>query len=102
MSPEAVLQVAATGVVTVLSILGSVVWLDRKIGANGRELKGDMTSQTTDLKADITAVGDKSETAHRQTNEKLETLTVNVATLAEGTKCVEDKVDGIQRRLDEK
>ena len=109
MTPEAVLQVIVTGVVTVLSILGSVVWLDRKIDANQRELKGDMTTQTTELKVDIAAMGEKSEIAHREilgkldtANEKIGKLEVGQATLTERVKCLDDKLDAVQRRLADK
>lgn len=102
MSPEAVLQIVATGVVTVLSILGGAAWLDRKIDANGRELRGDMTSLKTDLKAEITAVGDRSETARKQINDKVGNLEVGQVALTERMQCVDDKVDSILRRFDEK
>ena len=80
----------------VLSILGAVLWLDRKI-----------TNVRTELKVDIQRVEDKSEAAHKGINTRLDVLSgqvshidKQVATLTARVDCVDDKIDNIQRRLD--
>ena len=80
----------------VLSILGAVLWLDRKI-----------TNVRTELKVDIQRVKDKSEAAHKGINTRLDVLSgqvshidKQVATLTARVDCVDDKIDNIQRRLD--
>ena len=80
----------------VLSILGAVLWLDRKI-----------TNVRTELKVDIQRVEDKSEAAHKGINTRLDVLSgqvshidKQVATLTARVDCVDDKIDNIQRCLD--
>ena len=80
----------------VLSILGAVLWLDRKI-----------TNVRTELKVDIQRVEDKSEAAHKGINTRLDVLSgqvshidKQVATLTARVDCDDDKIDNIQRCLD--
>ena len=92
-------------IILVLSIVGSslgtIFWLDRKIGKTTDKLD----DLRTELKHDIQRVEDKSETAHQSINTKLDNLsnklsdtdkqlTKQLAALTERVKCVESKIDG--------
>ena len=94
-------------IIIVLSIIGSslgtIFWLDRKIGKTTDKLD----DLRTELKRDIQRVEDKSEAAHKGINTRLDVLSgqvshidKQVATLTARVDCVDDKIDNIQRCLD--
>lgn len=77
--------------------------------ANTRaELKGDIANTRAELKDDIRLVRQNSEDAHREINERLRALKdqahvvdKGLSTLTARVDCIDDKIDGIQRQLEE-
>ena len=77
--------------------------------ANTRaELKGDITNTRAELKDDIRLVRQNSEDAHKEINERLRALKdqahvvdKGLSTLTARVDCIDDKIDGIQRQLEE-
>ena len=108
---------------TVIVLLASMFamgrWLDRKITdtrvelksdiANTRaELKDDIANTRAELKDDIRLVRQNSEDAHKEINERLRALKdqahvvdKGLSTLTARVDCIDDKIDGIQRQLEE-
>lgn len=98
----------STIIVLIISQFAMARWFDKKIMDTRVELKGDMTELRTELKSDIRMVERKSEEAHKEINGRLDVLTDKVHDLDKGLStlkatvdCIDDKVDSIQRRLDD-
>ena len=75
---------------------------------NRTELNGSLADLRMELKSDIKLVQQKSEEAHKEINGRLNVLTDKVHDLDKGLStlkatvdCIDDKVDSIQRRLDD-
>ena len=119
-----------TVIVLFASMFAMGCWLDRKITdtrvelksdiANTRaelkgdianthaELKGDIANTRAELKDDIRLVRQNSEDAHKEINERLRALKdqahvvdKGLSTLTARVDCIDDKIDGIQRQLEE-
>lgn len=87
----------STIIVLIISQFAMARWFDKKIMDTRAELKGD-----------IRLVQQKSEEAHKEINGRLNVLTDKVHDLDKGLStlkatvdCIDDKVDSIQRRLDD-
>ena len=72
------------------------------------ELKSDIADTRMELKGDIKLVQQKSEEAHKEINgrlnvliDKVHDLDKGLSTLKATVDCIDDKVDSIQRRLDD-
>ena len=72
------------------------------------ELKGDIANTRAELKDDIRLVRQNSEDAHKEINERLRALKdqahvvdKGLSTLTARVDCIDDKIDGIQRQLEE-
>lgn len=98
----------STIIVLIISQFAMARWFDKKIIDFRTELKGDIANNRAELKGDIRLVQQKSEEAHKEINGRLNVLTDKVHDLDKGLStlkatvdCIDDKVDSIQRRLDD-
>lgn len=97
-----------TAIVLFASMFTMGRWLDRKITDTRVELKSDIVNTRAELKDDIRLVRQNSEDAHKEINERLRALKdqahvvdKGLSTLTARVDCIDDKIDGIQRQLEE-
>ena len=79
---EVIIGAAASVVTTIITVLGAMLYLDRKIEANRREHSGE-----------IKDVRKASEDAHKEINSKLGDIQIVQAAHTERFKCIESHLN---------
>ncbi len=86
---EIVISTVASVAATIITVLGAIYYLDRKIEANRRELTGVIEANRREHSAEIKEVRAASEAAHVAIRADLSDIKVQLAAHNERLKCIE-------------
>lgn len=86
---EIISSTVASVAATIITVLGAIYYLDRKIDANRRELAGAIESNRREHSAEIKEVRAASEAAHVAIRADLYDIKVQLAAHNERLKCIE-------------
>ncbi len=101
---DVILGTAASVATTIITVLGAIFYLDRKIEAyrselsgeittNRRELSAEIATNRRELSAEISAVRQSSEDAHKSIRDDLSEIKLQQAVHTERFKCIESHLN---------